>query len=139
MECFPNANNVLAFSSVVERGASVNPQALTRQAIRRAQREAKKRGRALTKDEILKLHVQTTNLWMRILFTVIGLCAVGIGVACHDEGAPWWGTTLFALPGLVFVGFGVFGRKELLERELKRVTPGKAADAVLTGILDGLT
>jgi hypothetical protein len=116
----------------------LNTQTLTRQAIRRAQREAKKRGRALTKEEVLKLQVQTTNPWARVLFVVTGLGAMGIGVACHSSGGPWWVTAGFALTGLWLVGFGAFGRKELLERELKKMTPGRVADSVLSNILDGI-
>jgi fatty acid desaturase len=116
----------------------LNTQALTRQAIRRAQREAKKQGRALTKEEVLKLHVQTTSAWARTFFVVTGLIGVGIAVICHSSGGPWWITALFALAGLWQVGLGVFGRKELLERELKKVTPGRVADSVLSNILDGL-
>ncbi len=116
----------------------MNTQTLTRQAIRRAQREAKKRGRALTKEEVLKLHVQTTSAWARVVFIVTGLGAVGIGLAGYSNGGPWWAAALFALTGLWLVGMCVFGRKELLERELKKVTPERVADSVLTNILDGL-
>jgi hypothetical protein len=116
----------------------MNPQTLTRQAIRRAQREAGKRGRALTKEEVLKLRVQTAHPWARVLFVTAGLGAAGIGALSYSESGPWWVTALFALVGVALIGFGVFGRKDQVERELKKMTAEKVADAVLTGILDGI-
>lgn len=86
----------------------------------------------------MKLYVQTTSPWTRVFFVVTGLVAAGIGVACYSRGGPWWVTVLFALSGLCLIGFGVLGRKELLDRELKKMSPGRVADSVLTNILDRL-
>jgi hypothetical protein len=87
---------------------------------------------------VLKLHVQTTSTWARVTFVIAGLGGAGIAVACHSSDGPWWVTALFALSGLCLIGFGVFGRKQLLERELAKVTPGRVADSVVTNILDRL-
>jgi fatty acid desaturase len=116
----------------------MNPQTLTRQAIRRAQREARKRGRALTKEEVLKLRVQTANPWARVFFVTAGLAAAGISALCYSKSGPWWVTGLFVLVGVALIGFGVFGRRDQVERELKKITAERMADAVLTGILDGI-
>lgn len=72
------------------------------------------------------------------MFVVSGLGGAGVAAACYSTGGPWWVTALFALSGLCLIGFGVLGRKELLERELKKVTPGRVADSVLSSILDRL-
>jgi hypothetical protein len=129
----------LAIAELLSLGGSMNPQTLTRHAIRRAQREARKRGRALTKEEVLELRVQTANPWARVLFVTLGLGAAGIVALCYSESGPWWVTGLFAIVGVALIGFGVFGRKDQVERELKKMTAERMADAVLTGILDGIS
>ena len=116
----------------------MNPTNLTRQAIRSAQREAKKRGRTLTKDEVLKLHIQTVSPRARALFITAGIAAGAIAALCYSANGPWWVTVLFAAAAAVQLGFGLFGRKAQIEREMRKLTGEKIADAVLTGILDGI-
>jgi hypothetical protein len=116
----------------------MNPTTMTRQAIRSAQREGKKRGRTLTKYEVLKLHIQTVSPRARALFITAGIVAGAIAALCYSANGPWWVTVLFASAAAVQLGFGVFGRKAQIEREMKKLTGEKIADAVLTGILDGI-
>jgi hypothetical protein len=40
---------------------TMNPEILSRQAIRLAQRKSRKAGRPLTREEVLRLHVQTVE------------------------------------------------------------------------------
>jgi hypothetical protein len=51
----------------------MTPEILSRQAIRLAQRRSQKAGRALTRDEVLRLHIQTVEPWKRVLFVALGL------------------------------------------------------------------
>lgn len=101
-------------------------------------RNARRSGE-LTKEEVLELKVQTQSPWARALFAIVGISGTGIGAACQLTDGPWWITSVFGFAGIVLICFGAFGRKELLERELKKVTPGRVADTVLSSILDRLT
>lgn len=116
----------------------MNPQFLTRQAIRRAQRESKKRGHLLTREEILRLRIQTVAPWRRIVFIVIGLG--GVGLACLPH-APWWFQALCATGAAALILFGTFGKEASLDQELQKLDaegPTRILDTIVSSLLDGL-
>lgn len=117
----------------------MNPDALSRQAIRLAMRTSRKAGRQLTREEVLKLRVQTFGVWKRALVIFIGLCAVALSVLCYRNGAPLLATGAFGICSLFLIGCGAIGRRTYLETELKKLTFTRTADAIVTGIVDGLT
>ena len=115
----------------------MNSNALSRRAIRLAQREARKRGRVLTKEEVLKLHVQTVGWGARAVFAGAGLAALTIALCCHFyANGPLWFSVPAGLLGLALIGFAILGRKQTVERELKKISPAEMADAFLGGVID---
>ncbi len=111
---------------------------LTRQAIRLAQREGRKRGYALSREEVLRLSVQTVEPWMRALFVAVGLAACGLAWVCLFAGAPWWIWVSFGLGGMGVGIVGLVGKKAYLERELQKLGrdgPTRIADAILNALL----
>lgn len=111
----------------------MNPATLSRQAIRLAQRKSGKAGRALTREEVLRLRVQTVDSWKRILIIVMGLLGGGFTFMCYRGGAPMWVWVGFGLCSVVVVLCGVFGRKAYLDRELEKMTdegPRRILDAI---------
>jgi hypothetical protein len=116
----------------------MNPNKLTRQAIRLAQREGQKRGHALTRDEVLRLYVQTIDTWKRAFFAILGLSICGFAWFCHFAGAPWWIWGPFGISGIVVIVIGLVGKKEYLERELQKMGkegPTRFADAVINALI----
>jgi hypothetical protein len=116
----------------------MNSNALSRQAIRLAQREAKKRGRVLTKEEILKLHVQTVCWWARLVFAGMGIAVFAVASCCHYANGPLWLSVPMGLLGLALTGFGVLGKKQTVERKLKKISRADMADAFLGSVIDQL-
>ena len=112
----------------------MNPERLTRQAIRLAQREARKRGHVLSREEVLRLTVQTVDPWKRALFVIFGLSGLGFAWSCHYAGAPWWIWAPFGGGGAAFVILGLVGKKDYLDRELQKMTKHGP-----TGIVDAIT
>jgi hypothetical protein len=111
----------------------MKPDALSRQAIRLAQRESRKAGRPLTREEILALHVQTLEPWKRGVVIAIGLLAAAFAVACYRGGAPLWFWGTAAAGALTIILAGAIGRKAYLERELQKLTedaPRRILDAI---------
>ena len=107
--------------------------ALSRQAIRLAQRESRKAGHPLTREEILTLHVQTLEPWKRGMVIVIGLLAATFAFVCYRGGAPLWFLAAAAAGALAIILAGAFGRKVYLERELQKLTedaPRRILDAI---------
>jgi hypothetical protein len=116
----------------------MNANTLSRQAIRLAQRKTKKAGRALTREEVLRLTVQTIEPWKRILFVVLGLPIAGLSFMCYRGGAPVWIWVAFALCSLVLVLCGAFGRKAYLDRELQKLRdegPTRVLDAIVNALI----
>ena len=116
----------------------MNTGTLTRQAIRLAQRESAKLGRSLTRDEVLKLHVQTVEPWKRLLFVTLGLSIIAFAVLCYLMDAPWWIWIPFGLGGTAVVVIGTVGKKAYLARELGKLHdegPTRVADAILNALL----
>jgi len=107
--------------------------ALSRQAIRLAQRESRKAGRPLTREEILALQVQTVEPWKRGVVIVIGLLAAAFALVCYRGGAPlwFWGSAVAGAMAIILAG--AFGRKAYVERELQKLTqdaPRRILDAI---------
>lgn len=116
----------------------MNPQFLTRQAIRRAQRESKKRGHILTREEILQLRIQTVAPWARIVFILVGLGGLGLAFLPH---APWWFRAMFGAGAAALILFGTFGKQAYLDQELQKLGeegPTRILDTIVTSLLDGL-
>ena len=111
----------------------MNPDTLSRQAIRLAQRKSRKAGRALTRDEVLRLYVQTVEPWKRIVIAVLGLLAGTFAFVCFRGGAPWWIWVPFALGSVFIVLCGAFGKKAYIDHELKKMSddgPSRILDAI---------
>jgi len=111
---------------------------LSRQAIRLAQRKSRKAGRALSREEILRLYVQTVEPWKRILIIAIGLLGGAFSFVCYRLGAPVWIWAAFSLCSGIIVLCGAFGRKAYLDRELKKMGgegPTRILDAIINGLL----
>ena len=111
---------------------------LSRQALRLAMRKSQKAGRPLTREEVMRLKVQTVAPWKRWVFVVSGLVPGAIAFACYWTGGPAWVCILFSLCSLLLIAFGIFGKRKHLDRELKKF----AADgptAIVDGILNALT
>ncbi len=116
----------------------MNPDTLSRQAIRLAQRKASKAGRLLTREEILHLRVQTVESWKRILFITLGLLVGAFSFLCFRLEAPWWLWAAFALGSAIIVFLGAFGRKACLDRELQKLKdegPTTVLDAILNALM----
>ena len=96
--------------------------ALSRQAIRLAQRKSRKAGRPLTREEILVLRVQILEPWKRGVVIAIGLLAAAFAVVCYHGGAPLWFWAIAAGCALAIILAGALGRKAYLERELHKLT-----------------
>ena len=115
----------------------MNPDRLSRQAIRLAQRKCRKAGRLLTREEILRLHVQTVEPWKRILIITMGLVGGAFSLLCFRLGAPVWIWAAFALCSAIITLCGAFGRKEYLDRELQKIKdegPSRLLDAIINGL-----
>lgn len=117
---------------------NMNADRLTRQAIRLAIRKSKKAGRPLTREEILKLPVQTVETRKRVFVVCVGIGAGAIAFLCHRDGA-LWASGLFGLGSLFLLLGGAFGRRAYLDKELKKMTPAGVADSIVTGIINGLS
>jgi hypothetical protein len=116
----------------------MNPDSLTRQAIRLAQRESRKRGYALAREEVLRLSVQTVEPWKRALIVLLGLAVLGFAGFCQFAGAPWWIWVPSGIGGSVVIVLGFLGKKDYLDRELQKMSkdgPTRIADAVLNALL----
>ncbi len=115
----------------------MKPDTLSRQAIRLAQRKGRKAGRPLTREEVLRLHVQTVGPWKRVLFIVAGLLAGLFSFVCYRGGAPVWFWVVVAACAAAVVLLGVFGRKAYLDRELRKFAddgPVRILDAIINGL-----
>lgn len=111
----------------------MNPDILSRQAIRLAQRKSRKAGRPLTREEVLRLHVQTVEPWKRIVIAVMGLLVGTFAFICFRGGAPWWIWVPFGLGSAFIVLCGAFGKKAYIDRELKKMSddgPRRILDAI---------
>ena len=111
----------------------VTPDTLCRPAIRLAQRKSQKAGRALTREEVLRLHVQTVEPWKRVFVIVLGLSGGVLSFVCYRGGAPIWIWTSFGVCSLAIVLRGVLGRKAYLDRELQKLKddgPTRILDAI---------
>ncbi|MBL9167470.1 MAG: hypothetical protein JNN07_06985 [Verrucomicrobiales bacterium] len=115
----------------------MNSDALSRQVMRLAQRKSRKVGRVLTREEILRLHVQTVEPWKRILIFAMGLLVGAFSFLCFRVGAPVWIWVGFALCSAVIVLCGAFGRKAYLDRELQKMKD-EGATRLLDAIINGL-
>jgi hypothetical protein len=111
----------------------VNPDKLSRQAIRLAQRKSRKAGRPLTREEVLRLRVQTVEPWKRIFVIGVGLFLGALSFLAFRSEAPMWVWGMFAIFSAFSVLCGAFGRKAYLDRELK-----KLKDAGPTAVLDAI-
>jgi hypothetical protein len=119
----------------------VHQEELTRQVIRAAQRKSRKLGRPLTRDDVVKLRVQTVEPWKRIVLVALGLGMGGLAAFCfmHEEGR-WFGA-LFGIGSLIMVWCGIRGSKKEVESLLKSFADSaadNAASRLLEGLLDGL-
>jgi hypothetical protein len=106
---------------------------LSRQAIRLAQRKCRKAGRALTREEVLRLHVQTVEPWKRVFVILLGLSGGVFSFVCYRGGAPIWIWTSFGLGSLAIILCGALGRKAYLDRELQKLKddgPTRILDAI---------
>src|SRR5438093_9911098 len=90
----------------------MNPDRLSRQAIRLAQRKSRKAGRLLTREEILRLHVQTVEPWKRILIVTMGLVGGAFSFLCFRLGAPVWIWAAFALCSAIIATRPFFGQSK---------------------------
>lgn len=116
----------------------MNPDILSRQAIRLAQRKASKAGRLLTRDEILHLRVQTLEPWKRILIITLGLLFGAFSYLCFRLDSPWWLWAAFALGAVIIVCCGAFGRKAYLDREIQKMKdagPTRVLDAIINAMM----
>lgn len=115
----------------------MRPEALSRQAIRLAQRKGRKAGRPLTREEILTLHVQTLEPWKRALVILVGLLAALFAFICCRGGAPLWFWALAGGCAMAIMLAGAFGRKAYLERELQKLAedaPRRILDAITNAL-----
>jgi hypothetical protein len=115
----------------------MNSDTLSRQAVRLAQRKSQKAGRLLTREEILRLHVQTVEPWKRFLIITMGLLGGAFSFLCFRLGAPVWIWAVFALCSAIVVLCGAFGRKAYLDRELQKMK-SEGATRLLDAITNGL-
>jgi len=116
---------------------TMNPGRLSRQAIRLAQRKSIKAGLPLTRDEVLRLQVQTVEPWKRILISVLGLLVGLFALMCYRGGAPWWIWVPFGLGSVMVIFCGAFGRKAYIDRELQKMSddwPRKILDAISSAL-----
>ena len=119
------------------RPKTMNPDRLSRQAIRLAQRKSAKLGRPLTEDEVLRLSVQTVEPWKRISIAVLGLLVGSFAAVCYRGGAPWWIWVAFGLTSAFVVLCGLSGRKAYIDRELQKLSkegPRRILDAISNAI-----
>jgi hypothetical protein len=111
----------------------VNADTLSRQAIRLAQRKSRKAGRALRREEVLRLKVQTVEPWKRMLIIGMGLLGGVFSYVCYRGHAPVWIWGGFGLCSVAIILCGAFGRKAYLDRELQKLT-----DDISARILDAI-
>ena len=117
----------------------MTPDRISRQALRLALRKSKKAGRPLTREEVMRLKVQTVEPWKRWVFVAAGLVSGAIAFACYRTGGPAWVWVLFGFCAAALVGFGIFGKRRHLDRELKRFAaegPTAIIDGILNGVID---
>lgn len=116
----------------------MNSDTLSRQAIRLAQRKARRAGRPLTREEVLKLRVRTVEPWKRILIISMGLLVGAFSFLCFRLEAPWWVWGPFALGASVCIFCGAFGSKAYVDHELKKMKaegPTRVLDAIINGMI----
>jgi hypothetical protein len=116
----------------------MNPDALSRQAIRLAKRKSEKTGRPLSREDILRLRVQTVEPWKRVLIMAIGVLVGAFSFMCYRFGAPEWLWAAFSLCAIIILLCGAFGRKSYLDRELQKLAddgPTRILDAIINGML----
>lgn len=115
----------------------MNTQTLSRQAIRLAQRKSKKVGRALTRQEVLRLQVQTVEPWKRLFVIAMGLLIAAFAFVCYRGGAPVWFWVALAVCSTIVILCGAFGRKAYLDRELQKMKdegPTRVLDAIINAL-----
>ena len=119
----------------------MSPEKLSRQAIRLAQRQSIKAGHPLTRDEILRLRIQTVEPWKRIFIILAGMVSSILPLWCYWHHAPVWIVVLFAAGSVFTILCGAFGRKTYLDRELKKFADDgstRILDAIINGAIDSL-
>ena len=114
-----------------------HPNTLTRQAIRAAQRKARKTGHPLSRDEILTLRVQTVQPRRRLWLIALGLATAVLAFAIYKVEGPIWLWILLAACALFMILRGAFGRKTSLSRAVGRIAE-QGADSILDRIVDAV-
>ena len=112
---------------------------ISRQALRLALRKSKKAGRPLTREEVMRLKVQSVEPWKRWVFVVAGLVSGAIALGCYRANGPGWVWVLFSLCSLLLIAFGIFGKRKHLDRELKKFAadgPTAFVDGILNALID---
>jgi len=115
----------------------MHPDRLTRQAIRLAQRESLKRGHPLSRDEILKLKIQTGIPAVRIVLVIFGLlCALSSYLVVHN-GIPWYILAITVTCSAVFLWAGILGSRQYIEKEMKKLgqeLPTRILDSIINAL-----
>ena len=63
---------------------------------------------------------------------------IAAAIWCHSVGAPWWFWLLLGGAGLFLGVVGAFGRREYMEREIKKLkeeAPVRVVDAILNALI----
>lgn len=115
----------------------MTPERLTRQAIRAIQRKRRKAGRPLTREEVLRLPVQTAEPWKRIGIVVFGLLfGVLAEIFRRSDGPRWlWWVTGMCSVTLILIGW--YGRRGKIGREINKV-PDDWPQIILNAISNAL-
>ena len=116
----------------------MSPETLSRQAIRLARRKSIKAGHPLTREEILRLQIQTVEPWKRIVIILIGIVFGFFALWSYQSDARIWVLILFGVCSLGIAICGAFGRKSYIDRELKKLAddgPTQVLDAIINGLV----
>lgn len=116
----------------------MTPERLSRQAIRAIQRKSRKTGHPLTREEVVRLPIQTAEPWKRIGVIVFGVL---LGLLAHvfrgSDGPRWlWLATGTCSLTLVLIGW--FGKTGRIGREISKVPddwPRIIVDAISNALL----
>ncbi len=109
------------------------PERMIRVAAAAARRRARKAGRALSRQELLRLKLQLVPAPLRLLLGITGTTAV----ICGATGWPWDAEAVRAaeiIAGILLIVFGIYG----IRRTLSRIADGMSHE-LLEAVIDRIT
>lgn len=102
-------------------------------ALREAQKAISRAGREnFSKDDLLRLRIQTVEPWKRVALALIGLLLGAAAITAFLKGPHWLGYPI-AILAITFLLLALFGRKRTIDAALDSID----ILSLTTGLFDG--